>query len=221
MFDGSPYKDELKLRISTINRMLDIADPLNSQDSNGGISREVRGIAILLLFASYENLMKSLCRGLLEKAASIRVGNRRLKVGFKIFAVHNLLVSVSDSPKKEIWKGSGEKLLSRAFDSKNCSIDVNVWPDDGSFMRKSQVKLFFDTFDLGDPARILREIWEKIDTVVIERNDIAHGLKVPEEVGRAYSSVDLRNLVQLWESRWIEVINHIEAAASSREFYRK
>ena len=64
-------------------------------------------------------------------------------------------------------------------------------------MRCSQVYLFCDLFELGDPGLILKEIWDRLDTVVVERNDIAHGKATPEEVGRAYSSADVRSLVEL------------------------
>jgi hypothetical protein len=79
----------------------------------------------------------------------------------------------------------------------------------------------FDIFELGDPGCILREVWDRLDTIVIERNNIAHGAATPEEVGRAYSSMDTRNLVDIWESRWLELIEHVETSASNRDFYRK
>lgn len=221
MFNGQPFREELLRRVNTMRRMLDVADPPIPPANNLDISREVRGLVILLLFASYENLMKSLCRGLLEQAASLRVGNRRLKTGFRQFAVHNFLVSISKSSEKKIWKDSGKKLLECAFSSRGCTIDTNIFPEDGSFMRCSQVYLFCDLFELGDPGLILKEIWDRLDTVVVERNDIAHGKATPEEVGRAYSSADVRSLVNSWERRWLEFIDHIEAEASARDFFRK
>jgi hypothetical protein len=221
MFTCQPYREELLRRISTIRRMLDVADPQVAPANNADISREVRGLVILLLFASYENLLKSLCRGLLEQAASLRVGNRRLRTGFRQFAVHTLLVSISDSTEKKIWKDSGRKLLDCAFHSRQCTIDTNIFPIDGSFMKRSQVKLFFDIFELGEPGAILKEVWDRLDTIVIERNDIAHGKLTPEEVGRAYSSADVKRLVDSWERRWLEFIDHIESKASVRDFFRR
>ncbi len=203
-----------------MRRMLEAADP-SAPPSNGiNIGREVRGLVILLLFASYENLLTSLCRGLLERSASLRVGNRRLRTGIRQFAIHNLLVSISNSTEKKIWKESGRKLLECAFDSKNCTIDANIFPADGSFMKRSQVSLLFDIFDLGEPGSILKEIWGRLDTIVVERNNIAHGKVTPEEIGRAYSHADVRGLVASWEARWLEVIAHVESAASARGFYR-
>lgn len=222
MFDGSPYSIELRRRVTTIRRMLDEADPLVPlPGTTNNISREVRGLVILLLFASYENLLTSLCRGLLEKAATLRVGNRRLRTGFRQFAVHNILMSIANSTEKKIWKESGRQLLDRAFDSRSCTIDTNVFPADGSFMKRSQVSLFFDIFELGEPGLVLKEIWGRLDAIVVQRNNIAHGKMTPEEVGRQYTSAEVRTLVDDWETRWLELITHVEAKASIRDFYRQ
>jgi len=66
-------------------------------------------------------------------------------------------------------------------------------------MKRSQVSLISDIFGLGDPGKILKEIWERLDTIVIQRNYIAHGKMTPEEVGRSYSSSEVKNLVDLWK----------------------
>lgn len=220
MFDGTPYRDEFNLRIQTIERILDVADPSAAPTLKLNVSREARGLAILLLFASYENLMTSLCRGLLEKAISLRVGNRRLKSGFKQFAVHHIFKSISESSESKIWRESGRKIIDCIFESKSCSVDSNLFPIDGSFMKRSQVKLFCEIFELGDPGPILMEIWSRLDTIVVERNNIAHGQMTPEQIGRAYSHADIRKLVTDWKVRWIDFINHVEKTASSRDFYR-
>lgn len=220
MFDAAPYRQELTRRISTIRRMLDEVDPLPARPISTGISREMRGIAVLLLFAAYENLLKSLCRALLDRAISLRVGNKRLQTGFKQFAVHSILVSIIDSGENKLWKNSGKRLLDCAFDGRSCTIDSNIFPSDGSFMKKTQVRLFAEIFGFNDPGKILKEVWVILDSIVAERNDIAHGAKSPEEIGRNYSSADIRDLLDIWELRWIEFINHVEFLASKREFYR-
>jgi hypothetical protein len=220
MFDGQPYRDELIRRLNTIQHILDATHitPLPAAIPDAG--REARGLAIVLLFASYENLLTSLCRRLLEVAGTLRVGNRRLRKGFRLFAVHNKLRSVSNVSEGKIWRGKGLELLDCAFDSKYCSIDPNLFPSDGSFMKCSQVTIFCEIFELGDPGPILREVWDRLDTIVTQRNGIAHGGLTPEEVGRNYSLSDIQILMNLWLQRWTSFIDHIEARAQNREFYR-
>jgi hypothetical protein len=219
MFECEPYRAEFKRRVETIRRILDTGDPVVAGAAID-ISRETRGLAILLLFASYENLITTLCRGLLEKAKSLRVGNRRLRPSIKQFAVFNIFESIKTSSEGKIWQEKGRQLIDCIFDSRNCTIDENKFPSDGSYMKKSQVSLFCTIFDLGDPGSILKEVWVRLDTIVSERNRIAHGSAVPEEIGRFYTSSEIRHLVNLWECRWCDFIDHVEIKASVRDFYR-
>jgi hypothetical protein len=217
-FDGQVYQVELTRRVATIRR---IVDATHSQAQAGvDVSREARGMAIVLLFAAYENLLTSMCRGLLEVAASLRVGNRRLKAGFRLFAAHGSLQSIGDSGKSSIWRDSGRRLVEVLSHSKQCTINTDLFPADGSFMKRSQVRLFCDLFDLGDPGPILKDVWSRLDTIVSERNGIAHGSVTPEEVGRNYAVAELRDLITAWETHWSDFIRHAAARASSRDFFR-
>jgi hypothetical protein len=220
MFDGSPYKDELRQRILSIRHILDAGDPSIQVSSSVDISREVRGLAILLLFATYENLIKSICRGILERASTLRVGNRRLKTGFRQFAVHNIIVSIANTPERKLWVSRTRELLEVLNETKKCTIDPQIFPRDENYMRRSQVKLVFDLFELGDPGILLKETWDRLDTIVTQRNQIAHGELTPQEIGRRYTNSEIRDLVNKWEARWNDVIDHISTAASNRNFYR-
>lgn len=221
MFDGQPYRDELVRRLAAVRRVLAAAHPTSPASGIPDAGREARGLVIVLLFASYENLLTSVCRRLLEIASTLRVGNRRLHRGFQLFAVHNHLQSIAAASEAKIWRESGTRLLTCAFDSRACTINTNLFPSDGSFMKRSQVTLFCSVFGLGDPGPLLQEVWDRLDTVVTERNGIAHGRLTPEEVGRNYSLADIETLVMAWEQRWISFIDHIERMAQDRCFYRQ
>ena len=156
---------------------------------------------------------------LLEVATQLRVGNKRLREGLKLFAVHSKLQSANDSGSMAIWK-SGFEIVSILSDSRTCTIATNLFPNDGTHFRRSQVLTFCRVFGLAPPAPILREVWQRIDTIVAERNSIAHGRETPSDVGRRYSLTELNALVDLWDKRWMEFITWVESAASSRDFYR-
>lgn len=220
MFDGQPYREELIRRLDAVRRILDAAHPTFHAHGVPDAGREVRGLAIVLLFAAYENLLTSMCRRLLEIATTLRVGNHRLRKGFRLFAVHHLLQSIAEASDGKVWRDVGPRLLDCAFDSKRCSINPDLFPADGSFMKRSQISLFCNIFELGDPGPVLREVWNRLDTVVTERNGIAHGRLTPEEVGRNYSLADIQGLVGIWEQRWVSFINHVEVSAQDRGFYR-
>lgn len=83
---------------------------------------------------------------------------------------------------------------SLAFSQIASKSTAGSFPHDGSYMRRSQVSLFCELLGIGDPGPILREVWSRLDTVVIARNDIAHGTVTPDEVGRRYSVDEVRAL---------------------------
>ena len=173
----------------------------------------------MLLFASYENLLTSLVRGLLETAAKLRVSNRRLKTGIRVFAVYGDLQAIANASDRKIWT-EGLKLMEKAATSRRCTLNTALFPADGSFMKSSQVTFVCDLFGLGDPGHILREVWGQLDAIVSYRNGIAHGRLTPEEVGRNYTLSELNTLVDQWEQRWSEFVNHVGLKACTRDFYR-
>src|SRR3954452_2802266 len=96
------HRDALNERIDGIVRFIDATHPSNGGGSSpAAVSREARGLSIVLLFAAYENLLTSLTRTLLEGAIAVRVGNGRLQPGFRAFALMSAAKSVRDSSEKK------------------------------------------------------------------------------------------------------------------------
>jgi hypothetical protein len=217
MLDCTAHRAELDDRMMSIRNLLDAThNTAHSPDA----SREARGLAIVLLYASYEHLLVSVCQSVLEKAGSLRVGNRRLRPGLQLFAAFPKLQAVQAGGSGSIWRGSGMEIVNTIIDRRGCSISPAVFPDDGSHMRRSQVTTVCNLLDFDPPAPILREVWERIDTIVSERNAVAHGRRTADEIGRNYTLLELTTLVDLWELRWKDFLAAAEARASTREFYR-
>ncbi|MFD4876044.1 HEPN domain-containing protein [Streptomyces sp. NPDC058420] len=217
-FNCTPQRSELQRRLDVVRSILDATHdhaPSAVQD----IAREARGMAIVLVYAAYENMLYSLCRALLEHVISLRVSNRRLVPGLQVFALHPKLKGLTDSSASKIWNSSGIDIVN-ILSSSSCTISTDIFPDDGSHMRRAQVATFCRLFNLGDPAPVLREAWQRIDTVVSERNAVAHGRMTPEEVGRNYSIGDMRSFLSTWETRWNEFLDWAESRAASRDTFR-
>lgn len=86
-------------------------------------------------------------------------------------------------------------------------------------MRQGQVKTICGLFELGDPAPILREVWQELDSVVRDRNAVAHGRETADEVGRRYSEQEILEKLDSWEARWLDFLDWVEAQATQRSFY--
>ncbi|WP_367402092.1 hypothetical protein [Kocuria marina] len=216
---------ELDSRLDTAVRLIDETHRSSSTGSmtagSGPIAKEARGLAVVLLFAAYENLLSTLTRTLLEAAIKCRVGNRRLRPGFRMFAIESAVKSMKDMSDKKIYSHSLPRLLDQ-IDSggRACTINPAAFPSDGSFMKTSQIKVWCDTFEIGPPQRILRRTWGSVDTIVMQRNHIAHGAQTPDEVGREYSEAEIRTLIEDWRQDWTDFLVHVEQLGSSRDFYR-
>jgi RiboL-PSP-HEPN len=220
ILDIKPLRDTFRERMKAIRRLLDVGDPITGAANASPIDREVRGLSVLLLFAAYENLITTLCRQLIDAAKSLNIPNGELKIGIRQFAVHSMFISMNASSQSKVWRETGRKAIECILNDTNCTLDSQIFPSDGSFMKKSQVLLFAEIFELGDPGAILKEAWVSLDAIVSQRNDIAHGKSTPAEIGRSYSSQDIRTLVDNWETRWIEYLQLVKMLANKRRFYK-
>jgi hypothetical protein len=197
MLSCSIHRDELHKRLSSVNAILDASHPATDGID---ISREARGISIVLIYAAYENLLYGLCRSLLEVAVQLRVSNRSLRPGLQVFAAFGKLQAIASINPARIWSGAGHDVIATVTRSDECTISPDLFPTDGSHMRQSQVVTFCKVFDLGHPAPVLQEVWERLDTIVSERNAIAHGRQTPDEVGRNYT---IAEVTKEYGSSWI------------------
>jgi hypothetical protein len=174
----APYQTDFQDRIAQVKALLSAADPQNAgglPPVAGGIARAVRGLAIVLLYAAYENLLRGLVRGLFEAAARTGAGNRRLRSGFRVSAIARDLQAVKETPGSRFKLDRALSIANALNQSRGCTVDPDWFPDDGTHMRRAQVKSIFNLFALGDPGSILKGAWDRLDTIVDERNAIAHG----------------------------------------------
>jgi hypothetical protein len=219
VIDLDPHKSALSDRIDVVRALIRETHPKASQV--GPIARETRGLATVLLFAAYEEVLTSVTRTLLETAAGLRVSNRRLQPGFRAFAIHNAAKSLRNVSDKKLFVSALPTLVEiSARGGVEPSIDTDAFPNDGSFMKRSQIEVWLTLFDAGQPAALLPNIWHKINTVVTQRNGIAHGRLTPQEVGRSYSEAEIVQLTEDWADDWTNFICAVEKLASSRDFFR-
>jgi hypothetical protein len=212
------HLDALDERIDAAQRLI---DETHGAAKGTAISREARGLSIVLLFAAYENLLYSLTRTLLETAVQLKVGNGRLQPGFRAFALENSAKSVRDSSENKLYSRTLPNLIQAAAPAgRTCTIDTNSFPRDGSFMKRSQIEVWCELFDIAQPRLILANIWHSIDSVVAERNGVAHGRLTPDEVGRGYSEKEIRDMIRNWHGDWTTFLRTVESRASTRDFFR-
>lgn len=185
------------------------------------VSRDTRGLAIVLIFAAYENLLKELSRSILEHAKACRGKGRNLKSGIQAILVHSEYMTLSDTTGKQSWPIKSLALIDSLHTKQANDLNAEIFPNNGEFMRQTQVDVFCRIFDLPHAGKSLGPIYHRIDTIVTQRNQIAHGSLTADQVGRDYSHADLLDLIALWEEGWIRFIESTERACNTpRHFMR-
>jgi hypothetical protein len=224
MINVQLHVNDLNERLDSAVRIIDETHPRvqpNSLLAIGPISREARGLTVVLVFASYENLLYSLTRTLLEAAIRLRVSNRRLRPGFRAIAMVASVKSVKDASDKKLFSHGLPRIVDTASQGgRSCTIDTNTFPSDGSFMKKSQISVWCELFNIPNPQIVLHRTWSVIDTVVSERNSVAHGRLTADQVGRGYSEGEIRQLIEDWRMDWTDFLNFVATCASTRDFFR-
>lgn len=223
MISVQVHVDALEERVDSINRLIEVTHPSEeSSDGFMGVQREARGLSILLLFASYENLLRSLTRTLLEGAARCRVSNGRLQPGFRLFALESRAKSLRDISTKKLYTQDGIIAFINSVESgeRPATINTNAFPDDGSFFRRSQLELWCQIFRVENASSLLGETWQRLDAIVRDRNKIAHGEVTPDDVGRRYTQPEISNVIADWSTDWVCFLREIEQLASTRDYFR-
>src|ERR1039457_7240224 len=143
MININPHIIAFQDRIDSSIRLVDETHPRIPSPATGAASpipREAKGLVFVLLYGAYENLMYSLTRSLLEEALKMRVGNRRLRPGFRAFALASSARSIKDLSDKRLSSHGLPKLVQAADPGgRVCTIGPTAFPVDGSFMKSSQI----------------------------------------------------------------------------------
>lgn len=226
LFESSSIIDELADRLDEVERILDVAHGGKSGSAEGAgttnlssIEREARGLSVLLMFAAYENLLKSCTRQLIESAIQVRVHQSRLTEPFFAIAMQSSIRGVRDTGERKLPLKS--KHFARSVRRRaQANLDTSFFPDDGSFMKLSQVQEWCKFFDSPTILSTLGRIAGHLDGVVSDRNAIAHGRVSPSEVGRRRSEPEVRQLLTDWRTCWTDFVRAVEVAANDRAFYR-
>lgn len=217
MLDLSSHRVEFVDRMASARNL--VVSGEQTVNTSGDISRETRGLAVVLTFAAYENLIKKLSISILEEVGRSRAKNRRLRPGYKLIATKSLFQSLIAKGDKSLWTGTGMKLMEMATSPTHLNVRSNVWPDDGSYMKRSQVVTLCTVFGFSDPSIPLDRIWSNFDGVVSRRNAIAHGQRRADEVGRDYSFNEVMQTLDNWEFSWCKFIDWVENQCVDSTFY--
>lgn len=207
------------------NDQMDLADELLAVGNktvtlaNLGISRETRGLTMVILFAAYEKLLRSLAREILETTTTYRGYRRNLAPGIRALSLSGAVSSVKDSSKKNLWS-QGVAAIDADLSSPASSLNTSAFPETGTFMDEWQLSVYCKTFGITNWGAALQSAKPLIEEIRQARNDVAHGDQTAREVGRNTSIGDMQAKVAAWRGGWNRFLDLVEIQAAQSSFFK-
>lgn len=212
---------ELELLLRSANIFEQIGDRESNPSPDDILVKTAKGISLVFLFSAYEQLLKGTVRAVLETANSYRGKLKNMQDGFIAAALNSSFQSYGDAAnvKTKIDNAKGVRSLLDSYvrDLKF----TDYFPDDGSYMKSTQVRTICYLFGLGDPAPILGRSWSHIDDFQKKRNAIAHGSVLPSTIGENYSALDIETFYTEWRYSWVAFAKHIEKESLNPRFWTR
>lgn len=171
---------ELKLWVSNIP-----SDSINTEFAT--ISK---GLFFVYLYGIYEEIVRKTIYATVDALnnSSIKIGDCKYELYAVLFSSeYDALYSVGNEKKWEKRWDIAKKLLS------NTQIDIqpDIFPTDGRNIRIRQLQSIANSFGLKGNVLPRKETGGYVQELVNMRNSIAHGNKLPKEIGRNYTPKDL------------------------------
>ena len=158
--------------------------------SNSEFQATSYGLFFVYIYGIYESIVKEI--------VSITIGelnNAGVSINSCIYDLYSLLLSQEyDSlylvGREKKWEKRWE-ISEKLKHNPIISIPTTVFPTDGRNIKISQLESLKKSFGINKPVLPRPEIGQYIQEMVEHRNQIAHGDKLPKEVGGSYTQNDI------------------------------
>jgi RiboL-PSP-HEPN len=190
----SPLQSDIDARFEAVKSFL------TATGRFGDVGATVRGLAFVQLYATYEFTV----RGVVQVAIdSINAhGHRMNEIAPSLMALYldSELSSLKDCGPRRVWDAR-LKIFERAFSGDVVALSNNTGPpSDGTHYRHTHLLMIFAVFGIRRLPVRRRAHYFRIDEVVNNRNQIAHGAETAADVGRRYTYPDMIHRVRQMKS---------------------
>jgi hypothetical protein len=180
------------------------------------LEQTAKGMAFVQVYAAYEFTVRSAVRTAIDSIAAGRPHVYELIPSLMGLFLDAELASLKDCPRSGVWPAR-IKIFERLFSRFRGNVNNLVFPTDGNHFRSGQLKTIFTIFGIKrTPARRTRHLL-RIDEVVANRNDIAHGSITAESVGRRYTRKEVLQMIKQMKSVSLLFVAAIEKQCSDKK----
>ena len=171
-----------------------------TQSFRGDIAAAAKGLAFVQAYAVYEFTVKSAVQISIDAINSHGTMLKEMSPSLLALYLDPELSALRDCGIRGVWNNRIQ-IFQRAFSSDPVQLSSGTSPPtDGSHYRHTNLLMIFEVFGIRRlPVRRRRHLF-RIDEVVNNRNQIAHGSETAEEVGRRYTRPEISHVIDQMES---------------------
>lgn len=180
-----------------------------------------KGIVFVQVYAAYEYLTRAVVQTAVDSIVLSGYRLNDLRPPLMALFLYPELESQQMCQKKRVWDAR-ITLFEKLFSNAKANIPNTTFPLNGEHFRHSQLLTIFRIFGIKrSPAHRTRHLL-RIDEVVGNRNDIAHGLLTADAVGRRYSRKEVLQTIRQMKSVCLLLVSSVEKqCADKRRVCRK
>lgn len=181
------------------------------------VSPTIRGLAFVQIYAAYEYASRAAVAAAIADISAKKLRLKDLRAPIAALFLAPELEGLQTQAKKKIWEAR-IGLIEKLYSKDTATVPPATFPLDGEHFRSSQLVLIFKIFGITRRPTRRGPHMLRIDEVVENRNDIAHGLSTPEAVGGRYTRADVLRIIRQVRSACLILVNSVqrECADSAR-----
>jgi hypothetical protein len=181
---------EISNRYSLARRYFDALCPADAPGPFDPISAVTKGMAFVQMYAAWEYAVKTAVFEASDVVQSHAIPFHDTRLEIVALLETPRLQSIGDSGEKKFWENVFN-FLDFLRSTSSTSSGPALFPNDGSHYRIAQISTIWRIFGISSTPFPDVRLGPLVGEVVENRNAIAHGRIVAEEVGRRYSKQDV------------------------------
>lgn len=191
----SPLQSEI------YDRFLEVESFLNTtRNFRGNMGAAAKGLVFIQVYAAYEFTVRGVVQTAIDSINAHRHKVKDMTPSLMTLYLDRELSSLRDTGLRNIWSAR-LNLLQRVFSDDVITLANDTGPpSDGTHYRHTHLITIFNAFGIHRlPARRRRHLF-RIDEVVGNRNQIAHGEESASDIGRRYTRSEIKHIIRQMKS---------------------
>lgn len=186
-------KSEVGSRFMVARQFLSLASAI--EDSRPAEAASCKGLLFVQIYGVYEYAIRSSVQATLAAVRKDSIPTRRIRRELLTLILNPLWKAAAESGRRRLWEQRIGLMAGVDSNGPLITLDDTLFPSDGTHYRSSQLYTIWRVFGINKPIVPENRHLGRIEELVENRNAIAHGRKTAEEVGRRYSTAELKKRI--------------------------